>query len=264
MSEQQATVEPPRRLRWGHIAIAGAVILAAAALTVAAARDATSAAPTAPACGGSTPRLTVQGAGQASGNPDSLDFNAQVSVNGSSAQGALAQDNATTSSVVQAMEATGVKSSDIQTTDLTINPNYTLSNGRLIITGYGVANSLAVTVRNLGDAGSVIDAATTAGGDALSVGSLTFVRTDPRILEDRARRDAVRQAVTHAGAMAKASGQQLGAVCSLTDQSSLNQGTLAPQGLGALKAAAAVPLEGGTQQANAQVSLVYELEPLHP
>ena len=188
MSEQQATVVPPRRLRSGHIAIAGAVILAAAALTVAAARDAASGAPTAPACGGSTPRLTVQGTGQASGSPDSLDFDAQVSVTGSSAQGALAQDNATTSSVVQAMEATGVKSSDIQTTDLTINPNYTFINGRSVINGYGVANSLAVTVRNLGDAGTVIDAATTAGGNALSVGSLTFAQTDPRILEDRARR----------------------------------------------------------------------------
>lgn len=260
MSEQEAQVAPLRRVRSGHVAIAGAVILAAAALTVAATGAGASTAPTA-ACASSTPRLTVQGTGRASGSPDALDFSAQVSVTGSSARAALAEDNATTSSVVQAIEASGVKSSDIQTTDLTINPSYAYSNGRLIITGYEVANSLAVTVHNLAGAGSVIDAATTAGGNALSVGSLTFARTDPRILEDRARHDAVRQAVTHAGAMAKASGQRLGAVCALTDQSSLDQGTLPPV-FGSLKAAAAVPLEGGSQQANAQVTLVYELAPL--
>ncbi len=176
----------------------------------------------------------------------------------------MAQDNATTSSVVQAIEAAGVKSQDIQTTDVTINPNYTFTNGHSIITSYGVTNSLAVTVRQLASAGAAIDAATTAGGNALSVGSLTFVRSDPRTLEDQARRDAVRQAVTHAGAMARAAGQGLGAVCSLTDQSSLNQGITTPEQFGPLNSASAatVPLEGGTQQANAQVTLVYELEPL--
>jgi hypothetical protein len=263
MSERQATTTPLRRVRFIHVAIAAAVILAAAAVTIAATRDPASAAPSIAACGSSTPRLTVQGTGQASGTPDSLDFDAQVSVNASSAAGALAQDNATTSSVVQAVEATGVKSADIQTTDLTINPNYTYENGDSILTGYGVTNSLAVTLSELADAGSAIDAATTAGGNALSIGSLNFARSDPRTLEDRARTDAVRQAVTHAGAMARAAGQRLGAVCSLTDQSNLSQGTFEPEASSAgLSNAAEVPLEGGTQQANAQVTLVYELEPL--
>jgi uncharacterized protein YggE len=264
MSEQQqATTSPRRRVRGSKAAIAVAVVLAAAALTVAATRGSASAASSTPACAGSTPRLTVQGTGQASGRPDSLDFDAQVSVNASSAASALAQDSTTTSSVVQAIEAAGVKSRDIQTTDLTINPNYTFTKGNSIITGYGVTNSLAVTVRRLADAGAAIDAATTAGGNALSVGSLTFAQSDPRTLEDQARRDAVRQAVTHAGAMARAAGQGLGVVCSLTDQSSLSQGVATPEQFGPLNASAAsVPLEGGTQQASAQVTLVYELEPL--
>jgi uncharacterized protein YggE len=239
------------------------VLLAAAAITIAATRDPASAAPALAACGGSTPRLTVQGSGQASGTPDSLDFDADVSVNAASAAGALAQDNATTSSVVQALEAAGVKSTDIQTTDLTINPNYDYENGRSVLTGYGVSNSLAVTVDTLSDAGSAVDAATTAGGDALSIGSLNFARSDPRTLEDRARTDAVHQAVSHAGAMARAAGQRLGAVCSLTDQSNLTPVTFGPEASSAgLSNAAEVPLEGGTQQANAQVTLVYELEPL--
>ena len=261
MSEEQVTTAPLRRLRTGHIAIAAAIVLGAAALTVAATRNPAGATPA--SCGGSTPHLTVQGTGRASGTPDSLDFNAEVDVTGPSAQGGLAQDSDTTSSVVQAMEAAGVKKADIETTDLTINPNYIFTNGRSIISGYEVTNSLAVTVRNLGDAGSVIDAAITAGGNPLSIGSLTFSRSDPRTLEDRARTDAVRQAVAHAGAMARASGQRLGAVCSVTDQSALEPGVVEPLTTApSLGAAANVPLERGTQQVSAQVTLVYGLEPL--
>jgi hypothetical protein len=209
--------------------------------------------------------LIVQGVGQASGNPDALEFNAQVSVTAGSAKGALAADDSTSTAVVQAIEAAGVKPKDIQTTDLTINPTYNpSSNGRTVISGYQVSNSVAVRVRPVAGAGAVIDAATTAGGDALSVDSLSFTRVDPRTLEDHARRDAVRQAVAHAAAMARASGERLGAVCSLTDQSNLDQSIGEPASTAAAPFAplAGPPLEGGTQQASAQVRLVYELTPL--
>jgi len=263
MSEETMAVPTKARLRWVHVGLAGVVVVAAVGLTVAATRDAAAAAPTVVACGSSTPRLTVQGTGQASGRPDSLDFDAQVSVTAGSAANALAQDSATTSSVVQAIEAAGVKAADVQTADLTINPNDTYPDGRTVISGYVVSNSLSVTVTKLATAGSVIDAATTAGGDALSVGYLNFTRADPRTLEDQARRDAVRQAVTHAGAMARAAGERLAGVCSLTDQSGLDQGPIAAATSGArFQGAANVPLEGGTEQASAQVTLVYELVPL--
>jgi uncharacterized protein len=253
-----------RRPRWIPVAIGVALLLGAGSLIVAATRNRASAAPLVAPCGGATPRLTVEGTGQALGQPDSLAFDAQVSVTAPSAQAALAADDSTTTAVVQAIVASGVLSKDIETTDLTINPNYTFSDGRTIISGYNVDNSLAVTVRKIASAGAVVDAATTAGGDVLSVESLTFTRSDPRALEDQARRDAVRQAVTHAGAMARAAGQRLGAVCSLTDQSNLDQtpsGQI-PLSAGLAQATASVPLEGGTQQASAQVRLVYELTPL--
>jgi uncharacterized protein len=264
---QQPTAQPaaspgPRwRVRPAPIAIACAVLLGAAALSIALTRQAASATPT-QGCGGSTPRLTVQGVGQASGSPNSLDVDAQVSINADTAAQALALDDTTTNSVVQAIEATGVKSTDIQTTDLTINPNYSYPNANPVITGYDVSNSIAITITKLADAGTAIDAATTAGGDALSIGSLDFTQVDSRKLQDRARQDAVRQAVTHAGAMARAAGQRLGVVCSINDQSSLYQGVQVPVAAGPLgNSAARVPLEGGTEQASAQVTVVYELEP---
>src|ERR1700728_3337622 len=133
-AQQPASPAPRREVKPAAIAIACAVLLGAAALSIALTRQTASATPT-QGCGGSTPRLTVQGVGQASASPDSLDVEAQVSVNADSAADALALNDLTTNSVVQAIEATGVKSSDIQTTDLTINPNYAYPNAQPVITG---------------------------------------------------------------------------------------------------------------------------------
>ncbi len=126
-----------------------------------------------------------------------------------------------------------------------------------------MTNSISVAVQPMAQAGSVIDAASTAGGNALSIDGLSFVRADLRTLQDRARQDAVHQAVTHAAAMARAAGERLAGVCSLTDDSNASvPEPLVENGAAFSKAtAAAPPLEGGTQQASAQVTLVYALAP---
>jgi uncharacterized protein YggE len=110
----------------------------------------------------------------------------------------------------------------------------------------------------------VLDAAVGAGGDSLNIDSIEFARADPRVLEDRARQDAVRQAVGHAAAMAHAAGERLAGVCTVTDQSALAPLSPLPLASSAAFGAAApsVPLERGTEEADAQVTLVYALAPL--
>jgi uncharacterized protein YggE len=253
---------PSRRVRPVTIAVVTAVALGAGALSVAL-TDSASATSAQPSCAGSAARLTVQGSGRSTGSPDVLDFQAQVTVDAASAAAALSQDNETTTAVVAAVEFAGVRAKDISTTNLTVNPTYSYSDGSSVITGYEVSNSIAVSVRKLATAGSVIDAVSSAGGNALSIGSLNFTQTDPRRLEDRARQDAVRQAVAHAAAMARASGERLASVCSITDQSTVYPVYMSPLSAGVANGAAhSVPLQGGTQEVTAQVTLVYALASL--
>jgi uncharacterized protein YggE len=69
--------------------------------------------------------------------------------------------------------------------------------------------------------------------------------------------------------MAQAAGERLGPVCSLTDQSTpyFNEaasfGALKAAGASAPGAQSAVPLQPGTQQESAQITLVYALEQGH-
>ena len=52
---------------------------------------------------------------------------------------------------------------DIQTQQFSIQPVYNWENGRQILLGYSVTNNVIVKIREIDDAGSIIDAAVAAG-----------------------------------------------------------------------------------------------------
>ena len=101
-----------------------------------------------------------------------------------------------------------------------------------------------------------------AAGNAGHINSVSFSIKDARGLQDQARTDAVHQAVSHARAMATSAGEHLGQVCSLTDSSPSPGGPIydTVASGAAVRAPTSVPLEVGSQQANAQVTVVYALE----
>lgn len=247
-----------RRLR-----LATAVLLAAAAgagavaLGTAAGGPAQASGGDPPACGGHAPQLTVHGTGEASGTPNVLTLTLAVDVSAPSAQTALADDNGSTQAVVTALTGGGVARSDVQTTGLSIQPSYDKTGA---LTGYAVDNNVVATIHDVATAGQVVDAAAGAAGNAVRIDSLAFSIQDPRRLQDRARLDAVHQAVSHASTMALAAGERLGPVCSLTDDTSAPTGTSYGTADAGNLAQPSVPLEAGTQQASAQVTLVYALE----
>jgi uncharacterized protein len=241
------------------VGVAVALTLGAVALGLAASGPAAaSSADTAP-CAGSAPKLTVQGTGNASAPPDLLTVSVAIDVTDTSAQASLVDDNTKASAVTTALKHGGVADKDIQTSDVSIQPNYNLTGA---ITGYHMSNTLTVELRNFSTAGTLLDSVTTAAGNGARIDSLTFSIEDPRQVEDTARTDAVHRAVSHARSMAQASGERLGPVCSLTDSSNPDYVPLGPfnAARGAASDASPVPLQAGTQQVSAQITLVYGLE----
>jgi uncharacterized protein len=214
-------------------------------------------------CGGSSPKLTVQGTGLSEGTPNLLTVSVGIDVTDATANEALADDSNKAAAVTAELTQAGVTAANVQTSDLSINPNYNLKGE---ITGYEVTNTLTAMIHNFTTAGSVIDSIAGAAGNAIRLDSLNFSVQDTRGLEDEARTDAVHQAVSHAETMAQAAGERLGPVCSLTDQTqteNLNE----PFAAGLPDATSnapqtPVPLSPGSQQETAQVSMVYALMPL--
>jgi uncharacterized protein YggE len=213
------------------------------------------------ACDSSAPKLTVQGSGMAAGKPNLLTVSVGIDVTGATVQASMADNNTRATAVTTALTQGGVRVEDVQTSDVSIQPRYDTSG---VVTGYEMTNTLTAKLRNFSSAGAEVDALASAAGNGARINSLSFSIEDPRQVEDQARTDAVHQAVSHAQSMALAAGERLGPVCSLTDDSSPpGYYAIGSATAGAPSAQLAVPLQPGTQQATAQITLVYAVEQPH-
>lgn len=252
-----------------HIRLLMAGLVAGAAgagVAVGAAGFAGAAAPSTPATCAGAARLTVHGSGTATGTPDLLTVQVGVAVTGSTASAALDQDNGDTAAVVHAFESGGVTAADLQTTGLSIQPQYASapSGGGPHITGYQATDTVTAKIPDLAHAGAVVDAVVGVGGDATRIDTLSLSVQHPAALQDQARTAAVHQAVSHAQAMAAAAGRHLGPICSVSDQRAQQPTT--PMDFGAAASASAhglanVPVQAGSQSFTDQVTMVYALVP---
>ncbi|MGH3249160.1 MAG: SIMPL domain-containing protein [Trebonia sp.] len=201
---------------------------------------------------GST-RITVTGTGTVTCTPNQLVLNMGVQVSGSSVGAALGSANDAVSRVTAALRAHGVAAADIQTSGLSIWPNY--PNNSQVPSGYGVSESLTATLNRVSVAGAQIDAAVHAGGNATTVSGISLNLTDDSALLASARARAVADAEAKATQYAKALGQPLGSVLSVTDQSSAQP---LPQFAASSAAAGkSVPVSPGTQQLSVSVTAVF-------
>ena len=201
-------------------------------------------------------QVTVTGTGTVSGTPNQLVLSMGVQVNATSVGPALQQANQAVRQVTAALRARGVAAPDIQTSGLSIQPNY--GSDSQVPNGYGVSESLTATLRQLSVAGAEIDAAVRAGGNATTVDGISLNLTDTSSLMARARAAAVADARVKAAQYAKALGQPLGPVVSVADQSSAEPFPFAtPAAAGAPRAA--VPISPGTQQLSVSITVVYAL-----
>jgi len=206
------------------------------------------------AAAASSARITVTGTGTVTGTPNQLVLQMGVQVNGSSVSSALGSADDAVNRVTAALRARGVAAADIQTSGLSIWPNY--ANGSQVPSGYNASESLTATLNSLSAAGTQINAAVQAGGDATTVSGVSLNLTDDSSLLAAARARAVADAKAKAAQYAQALGEPLGAVVSITDQASAQP--VQAYGVAASAAAGkAVPISPGTQQLSVSVTAVF-------
>jgi uncharacterized protein YggE len=201
------------------------------------------------------PSITATGHGSASGAPDLLTITLGVQTNGATAHGVLGTNNAEAAALIAKLRGDGVGAPDIQTTELGLNPVY--DSGHL--TGYQARNTVTVRVHQLDRAGTIIDDAVAAGGGDSQVQSVAYSVQDPGALLAAARADAVRQAVAETKAMAAAAGVSLGGLRAVADASPPQVVPSATAGATASAATTpgAVPVQPGTEQVSADVTVTY-------
>jgi uncharacterized protein YggE len=120
-----------------------------------------------------------------------------------------------------------------------------------------MSEQVQVTVRDLDAAGGIVDAATAAG--ATNVNGISFEVDDPARAETDARTSAIRAAHDKADAMARAAGVSLGAVVSISETSSPIPYPVPYAVDGGARADVATPVQPGTQDVQASVTVVYAI-----
>ena len=205
------------------------------------------------AAAASSARITVTGTGTVTGTPNQLVLNMGVQVNGPSVSSALGRANDAVVAVTAALRAQGVAAADIQTSGLSIWPSY--PSGSQVPNGYSVSESLTATLNNLSAAGTQINAAVHAGGDATTVSGVSLNLTDDSSLLAAARARAVADAKAKAAQYAKALGEPLGPVVSITDQASAQP--VQQYGMASAAAGKSVPISPGTQQLSVSITAVF-------
>ena len=199
-------------------------------------------------------RITVTGTGNVTGTPNQLLLSMGVQVNGSSVGSALARASDAVNRVTAALRADGVAAADIQTSGLSIWPNYPADSQTP--SGYGVSESITATLNSLTAAGAQIEAAVHAGGDATTVSGISLNLTDTSAFLAQARARAVADATAKAAQYAKALGEPLGPVVSITDQALTQPFPVYASG-DAASAKAAVPISPGTQQLSVSITVAF-------
>ena len=211
---------------------------------------------------GTTRTITVTGVGHVSVVPDQLGFQLSVSVLRDDLDQAMNDGNTAMQAVVDALKAAGVADKDVQTTDVSLYPEYDHQKGRpQTLRGYRVNQTVSVTVEDLSKASDIVSTALAAGGAGVSLDGLQLQVGDPDGKLAPARTDALDQAKAKAEEYAQHAGGELGdivRISEVTDQP-VDQ-RLSYSSADSAAAGVPMPLEPGQQDLTANVVVVYELK----
>ncbi len=212
--------------------------------------------------GATTPEhtISVTATGRVIVSPDIADLRLGVSVTKPTVKAARAQAAESMTKVIAALKALGIADADLQTSMLSLQPNYDYSTNSNPpkLTGYTLSNSVAVTIRDLDKVGDAIDDSLAAGATTLD--GVTFRVDDPAKAAQQARQQAMTQAKAQADTLASAAGVSIVGVASISETS----GPMPyPVFYGADRAGAAVaqdvatPVQAGTNEVTVSVSVAY-------
>ena len=235
-------------------ALAAALAFGAAPLAAQAQAPATVAGAPAPTT------FSLSAVGETKVAPDMATINLGVNTDAPTAAEALRANAAKMTAVIAALKKGGLGDRDIQTSNLSINPQYVYEqNTPPRLTGYQVSNQVTVTVRDLARLGQAVDATVNAGAN--SAGGISLGLADPSAAENAARQAAVKALNAKADLYARATGYRVVRIISLSEGGGYAP---APQpypvmAMARMKEADSTPVAGGELRVRIDLSGVFEM-----
>ena len=200
--------------------------------------------------------ITVAARGAVSTRPDTATVSLGVAVLAKTAGDALRLAAERAATLIETVKSAGVADDDIQTSGLSLYPQYADQNRKVI--GYNVSNNVTVRVRQIDNVGAVVDAAARDVGDEITIGGIAFSIEDDEAAVEQARAAAMADARHRADQYSAAAGGTTGPIVAIDETVDRGFQPL-PGGPRKMALAAATPIQAGTQDVVVNVSVTFEL-----
>lgn len=150
--------------------------------------------------------ITVNGEGAIKVKPDIAYLSVGVETTNKNVETAQKENTEKMNQLINSLHSLGVKDEDIKTSNYSINPDYKYNNttGESVLNGYRVVNMTTITVKNINDAGKVIDTVTKNGANTINTISFGISNEKDVYLQ------ALKAAVSDSKVKAKAVADTLG------------------------------------------------------
>ena len=203
--------------------------------------------------------LQVSAHGETHRVPDVAQISAGVVTQNIDANAAMQSNAQRMSTVIAALKKAGVAERDIQTSSISLNPQYKYGDNQPpTITGYQASNTVNLRLRELGKAGDVLDALVKQGANQINGPTFTLDKPDAAL--DEARTNAVRNAQTRANLYATATGLKVRRIVSMSESGGMQQPRpMMMARYASASAAEPTPIAAGENTIGVDINVVYEL-----
>ena len=204
-------------------------------------------------------RLDVVATGEVNRVPDIVRINAGVMTQAPSATEAIRQNAARMEAVRAALRRAGVADRDIQTSSISLQPNWRhMENRTPELIGYQAHNQVGVRFREIANSGRILDALVAAGANQID--GPMFMIDRPEEALDEARTEAVANARRRAELYARALGMRVIRVLSVSEAGLGYMPPPQPVMMREMAAQAATQIVPGEQTLTVSLTVSFELQ----
>ena len=204
-------------------------------------------------------RLDITATGSVTRVPDIAVISAGVVTRSATAGGAIRDAAARMARVRSELTRAGVADRDIQTSNISLNPDYVYENNQPPkLNGYNASNQLSVRFRNIADAGKIIDALVAVGANQINGPTLTL--DHPETALDEARTKAIALGRARADLYARSLGLRVVRVVAVSESGGYSPPPPMPMMMARAESSADSKIDPGEQKLDISVAMTFELQ----
>ncbi|MGN6059250.1 MAG: SIMPL domain-containing protein [Sphingomicrobium sp.] len=205
-------------------------------------------------------RLDVNATGEVTRVPDVASISAGVVSRSATATAALQDTASRMDKVLAALKRAGVQDRDIQTSTVSLNPEYRYpENQAPQLVGYTASNTVTIRFRDIRNSGKILDALVSQGANQINGPNLVVDKPEAALDEARAKAVAIGRA--RADLYARSLGMRVVRIVALSESGGYAPPPPMPMIMtGARMQAAETRIEPGEQKLQVNVAMTFELQ----